>query len=71
MRCAPPPGSAPPGRICRGIDQDVRDAWLGEAPQPLAESIVELGDAHNVHQARDIAVKLIRSLLRYLSRGCP
>src|SRR5437868_3387350 len=36
------------------IDQDVRDAWVAQAPQPLAESIVALGDAHNAHQARDI-----------------
>ena len=48
------------------IDQDVRDAWVAQAPQPLAESIVELGDAHNAHQARDIAEELVRTLLRYL-----
>src|SRR6185369_10222332 len=48
------------------IDQDVRDAWLAEAPQPLAESIVELGDANNAHQARDIVEKLVRTLVRYL-----
>jgi len=27
------------------LDQDVRDAWLAEAPQPLAESIAELDNA--------------------------
>ncbi len=48
------------------IEQDVRDAWLAEAPQPLAESIGELGDAHNAHQARDIVEELVRTLLRYL-----
>jgi WD40 repeat protein len=48
------------------IDQDVRDAWLAEAPQPLAESMAELDDAHNAHQARDIAEGLVRTLLRYL-----
>ncbi len=48
------------------IEQDVRDAWLAEAPQPLAESIGELSDAHNAHQARDIAEELVRTLLRYL-----
>ena len=59
------------------IDQDVRDAWLAEAPQPLAESMVQLGDAHNAHQARDIIEELIGSLLRYLlqdrgaARGLP
>ncbi len=48
------------------IDPVVRDAWLAQAPQPLAESIAKLGDAHNVHQARDLVEDLIRSLLRYL-----
>jgi hypothetical protein len=48
------------------IDHDVREAWLAEAPPPLAESLAELDDAHNVHQARDLAEELIRSLLRYL-----
>jgi serine/threonine-protein kinase len=48
------------------IDRDVRDAWLAEAPQPLAESLAELDDAHNAYQARDIAEGLVRTLLRYL-----
>jgi WD40 repeat protein/serine/threonine protein kinase len=48
------------------IDHDVRDAWLAEAPQPLAESMAELDDAHNAHQARDIAERLVRTLVRYL-----
>jgi hypothetical protein len=48
------------------IDQDVRDRWLAEAPQPLAESLAELDDAHNAYQARDLADGLIRTLLRYL-----
>jgi WD40 repeat protein len=48
------------------IDHDVRDAWLAQAPQPLAESMAELDDAHNAHQARDIAERLVRTLVRYL-----
>jgi WD40 repeat protein/serine/threonine protein kinase len=48
------------------IEHDVRDAWLAEAPQPLAEALAELDDAHNAHQARDIAEGLVRTLLRYL-----
>jgi WD40 repeat protein/serine/threonine protein kinase len=48
------------------IDRDVRDAWLAEAPQSLAESLAQLDDAHNAHQARDLAAGLIRALLRYL-----
>jgi WD40 repeat protein/serine/threonine protein kinase len=48
------------------IDHDVRDAWRAEAPQPLAESMAELDDALNAHQARDIAEELVRTLVRYL-----
>jgi serine/threonine-protein kinase len=48
------------------LDQDVRDAWLAEAPQPLAESMAELDDARNAYQARDIAKSLILTLVRYL-----
>jgi hypothetical protein len=48
------------------IDERVRDAWLGEAPQPLAESVAALDGAHNAHQARDAAQELARTLLRYL-----
>jgi hypothetical protein len=48
------------------LDRDVRDAWLAGSPQPLAESIAELGGAHNAYQARDIAKGLILTLMRYL-----
>jgi hypothetical protein len=48
------------------IDRDDRDAWLAEAPPPLAESIAELDAAHNAHQTRDLAEELIHTLLRYL-----
>jgi len=48
------------------LDQDVRDAWLPEAPQPLAESIAQLDDARNAYQARDMAKSLILTLVRYL-----
>jgi len=48
------------------IDPDVRDAWMARAPQPFAEALAELHAAHNVHQARDIAEELLRTLLRYL-----
>jgi WD40 repeat protein/serine/threonine protein kinase len=48
------------------IDQDVRDAWLSEAPQPLAESIAALDNARNAYQARELAEGLARTLLRYL-----
>ncbi|HET7503561.1 MAG TPA: protein kinase, partial [Kofleriaceae bacterium] len=48
------------------IDETVRDAWLVDAPQPLAESVAALDGARNAHQARDAAEELIRNLLRYL-----
>jgi len=48
------------------IDHDVRDAWLASAPQPLAESMAELDDAHNAYQARYIAERLVHTLVRYL-----
>jgi serine/threonine-protein kinase len=48
------------------LAQDVRDAWLAEAPQPLAESMAELDGARNAYQARDIAKGLIVALIRYL-----
>jgi len=48
------------------LDDAVRDAWLADAPQPLAESVAALDGAHNAHQARDAAQELVRTLLRYL-----
>jgi WD40 repeat protein/serine/threonine protein kinase len=48
------------------LDEAVRDAWLADAPQPLAESITALDGARNAHQARDAALDLVRNLLRYL-----
>jgi WD40 repeat protein/serine/threonine protein kinase len=48
------------------LDETVRDAWLADAPQPLAESIAALDGARNAHQARDSAEELVRNLLRYL-----
>jgi len=48
------------------LDDAVREAWLADAPQPLAESIAALEGARNVHQARDAAQEAIRNLLRYV-----
>ena len=48
------------------LDEGVRDAWLSDAPQPLAESVAALDGARTVHQARDAAQALVRNLLRYL-----
>jgi WD40 repeat protein/serine/threonine protein kinase len=48
------------------VDETVRDAWLADAPQPLAESIAALDSARNAHQGRDTADELFRNLLRYL-----
>jgi len=49
-----------------GLDRAVRDAWLADAPQPLADLVAALGDAGNLHHARDAARDLMRGLLRYL-----
>src|SRR5262245_22041729 len=48
------------------LDRAVRDAWLADAPQPLADLIAALDDASNLHYARDAARDLMRGLLRYL-----
>jgi WD40 repeat protein/serine/threonine protein kinase len=48
------------------LDETVRDAWLADAPQPLAESIATLDGAANAHQARDAAFETARNLLRYV-----
>jgi len=48
------------------IDHDVRDAWLARAPQPLAESMAELDDAHNAYQSRYIAESIVHTLVSYL-----
>src|SRR6185436_5192548 len=48
------------------LDETVRDAWLADAPQPLAESVAALDGARNAHQARDAAHELVRNLVRYL-----
>jgi WD40 repeat protein/serine/threonine protein kinase len=48
------------------LDETVRDAWLADAPQPLAESVAALDGARNAHQARDAAQELVRNLVRYL-----
>ncbi|HET7503441.1 MAG TPA: serine/threonine-protein kinase, partial [Kofleriaceae bacterium] len=48
------------------LDEAVRDAWLGDAPQPLAESVAALDGARNAHQACDATDELVRNLVRYL-----
>jgi WD40 repeat protein/serine/threonine protein kinase len=48
------------------IDAGVRDAWLANAPQPLAESVAVLDSARNAHQAHIATQELARNVLRYL-----
>jgi WD40 repeat protein/serine/threonine protein kinase len=64
LRAASGLGSAAPD--LPKLDESVRDSWLARAPQPLAESIAALDGARNVHQARDAALELVGTLLRYL-----
>ncbi len=47
------------------LDEAVRDTWLAEAPQSLAEGVAALDGARNAHQARDAARDLFRGLIRY------
>src|SRR5437868_10428305 len=51
--------------VCAGSCADPCRLLYGYG-QPLAESIAELGGAHNAYQARDIARGLILTLVRYL-----
>ncbi|HWO22665.1 MAG TPA: protein kinase [Kofleriaceae bacterium] len=48
------------------LERGIRDIWVAEAPQPLAEAIAALEGARNPHQARDVARDLFRTLVRYL-----
>ena len=48
------------------LDERVSEAWLGDAPQPLAELVAALDASRNAHQARDAAQELVRYLVRYL-----
>jgi serine/threonine protein kinase/WD40 repeat protein len=48
------------------LDDGVRDVWLAEGPQPIAEAIAAVDGARNVHQGRDAARELFRTMLRYV-----
>ncbi|HSR98885.1 MAG TPA: serine/threonine-protein kinase, partial [Kofleriaceae bacterium] len=48
------------------LDETVRDAWLADAPQPLAESVAALDGARNAYQGLAAAQELVRNLVRYL-----
>ncbi len=48
------------------LERGIHDAWVADAPQPLAEAVAALEGARNVHQARDAARELFRTLVRYL-----
>jgi WD40 repeat protein/serine/threonine protein kinase len=48
------------------LERGIRDAWIADAPQPLAEAVAGLEGARNPHQARDLARDLFRTLVRYL-----
>jgi WD40 repeat protein/serine/threonine protein kinase len=48
------------------LERGIRDIWIADAPQPLAEAIAALEGARNPHQARDVARDLFRALVRYL-----
>ncbi len=48
------------------LERGVHDAWVADAPQPLAEAVALIEEARNPHQARDAARELFRTLIRYL-----
>ncbi len=48
------------------LERGIHDAWIVDAPQPLAEAVAALEGARNPHQARDAARELFRTLVRYL-----
>ncbi len=48
------------------LERGIHEAWIADAPQPLAEAVAALDAARNLHQARDAARELLRGLVRYL-----
>src|SRR6185295_6164381 len=48
------------------LERGIHDAWVADAPQPLAEAVAALEGSRNPHQARDAARELFRTLVRYL-----
>jgi WD40 repeat protein/serine/threonine protein kinase len=44
----------------------IRDLWIAQAPQPLAETIAAVEGARNAHQAREAVRDAVRGLVRYL-----
>ncbi|HEY5937604.1 MAG TPA: protein kinase [Kofleriaceae bacterium] len=48
------------------LEPAVRDAWLADAPEPLAGAVAVLDAARNAHQAREATWDLVRAVVRYL-----
>src|SRR5262249_3379369 len=48
------------------LDQGLREAWMSEAPQPLAEAVAALGAARNAHQAREEMWQIVHVAVRVL-----
>jgi serine/threonine-protein kinase len=48
------------------LEESLRQQWIAEAPQPLAEAAAALEAARNLHQAADLAIRFGRLLLRYV-----
>src|SRR5689334_16874044 len=48
------------------LDRAIHGAWIADAPQPLAEAVAALEGARNLHQSRDAARELFRTIVRYL-----
>jgi WD40 repeat protein len=59
-------GLAPEGEPLPRLDEELRDRWLADAPQPLAEAVAVLDGARHLHQAHDAVIELGSALLRWL-----
>jgi serine/threonine-protein kinase len=48
------------------LDERVRDPWLAEAPQPLADALALLDSARSAHQASSALVDVVGTVARWL-----
>ena len=48
------------------LDEELRELFISQAPQPLAEAVAALDAARNARQGVEAVVQLVRSVTRYL-----
>lgn len=49
------------------LPETLHDNLLASAPNPIAEAVSKLGTARNIHQARDLALDIFRTTMRYIT----